>query len=181
MVRHRDISASNLMYYRDGDGNVMGVLNDMDLASLIWDKGPKGHERTGTVPFMARQLLRGEVEHRYEHDIESFIWVLVWVCVRYNEGQLRSDRSRQLDEWAKADMRQCRQMKDSFVIRDRDKAKPSSSHVDNWKLANRCLTILQVRDAQARIMSEPTHPLSQDEVYSDLRNAVESIRPVAMA
>ena len=177
------------MYYRDGDGNVMGVLNDMDLASLIWDHGPKGNERTGTVPFMARELLQegalnGEVEHRYEHDVESFVWVLAWVCVRYNEGRLRSDRSRQLDEWAKADMRQYLLLKSYFVIRDKEEAKPSSSHAANWKLANRCLFILEDYDHarnEAQIKEKPFDPLSQDQVYLNLRNTVESIRPVAFA
>ncbi|KAH7888350.1 hypothetical protein F5I97DRAFT_684837 [Phlebopus sp. FC_14] len=32
-VYHRDVSPSNLMYYRDDVGNVVGVLNDFDLAS----------------------------------------------------------------------------------------------------------------------------------------------------
>ena len=90
------------MYYHDDDGKVMGLLNDMNLASLIRDHGPKGNKWTGTVPFMVRRLLEeealnGEVEHRYEHDVESFVWGLVWVCLRYNKGQPRSDRSRQLD------------------------------------------------------------------------------------
>ena len=172
------------MYYRDGDGNVMGVLNDMDLASLIWDHGLKGHERTGTVPFMARQLLRDEVEHRYEHDIESFVWVLVWVCVRYNEGQLRSDGSRQLDQWAQVDMKLCQAFKNNFINTDRDEAKPSSSHAANWELADRCLFILEDYDHarhEAQIKEKPFDPLLQDKVYSNLRDAVESIRPVAIA
>ncbi|KAG2352318.1 hypothetical protein BDR07DRAFT_1204184, partial [Suillus spraguei] len=66
-------------------GEAMGVLNDYDLSSLIDDQGPRGNERTGTVPFMALDLLsakaqRGEVKHLCRHDLESFMWVFIWIC-----------------------------------------------------------------------------------------------------
>ncbi|KAG2069346.1 hypothetical protein BDR04DRAFT_1021857, partial [Suillus decipiens] len=76
-VFHRDVSPGNLMWYWK-DGKRIGVLNDYDLSSLIDDRGPRGNERTGTVPFMAFDLLtakaqRGEVKHLYRHDLESFV------------------------------------------------------------------------------------------------------------
>ncbi|KAG2062874.1 hypothetical protein BDR04DRAFT_946288, partial [Suillus decipiens] len=81
-VLHRDVSPSNLMVYRLR-GQYLGVLNDYDLSSFKRD-GPRGLERTGTVPFMAANLLTpaaiaGKVEHVYAHDAESLIWVLTWV------------------------------------------------------------------------------------------------------
>ncbi|KAF9236381.1 hypothetical protein BU15DRAFT_31016, partial [Melanogaster broomeanus] len=86
-IHHRDVSPANLMYYRRDDTNrtVVGVLNDYDLASLANGKSPLGNERTGTIPFMAIDLLEpdgqdGKVKHLYRHDMESFIWVFVWIC-----------------------------------------------------------------------------------------------------
>jgi len=78
------------MYYRNSKGEVVDVLNDYDLSSM--KDIPTGRERTGTIPFMATDLLtpaaiNGEVEHLYQHDAESFIWVLTWVSLRY--GKLR--------------------------------------------------------------------------------------------
>ncbi|KAG0695564.1 hypothetical protein DFH29DRAFT_954736, partial [Suillus ampliporus] len=72
-----------MMYCKTKDGVLVGVLNDYDLSSLATTQGPLGNERTGTVPFMALDLLspesqRGKVQHLYRHDLESFIWVLVW-------------------------------------------------------------------------------------------------------
>ncbi|KAG1775180.1 hypothetical protein EV702DRAFT_1007960, partial [Suillus placidus] len=83
-VYHRNISPGNLMWYRK-NGKLIGVLNDYDLSSLADDLGPLGEERTGTVPFMALDLLsakaqRGEVKHLYRHDLESFICVFIWIC-----------------------------------------------------------------------------------------------------
>jgi serine/threonine protein kinase len=51
-IDHRDISPSNLMFYRTASGIVIGVLNDYDLLSIR--NIPCSHERTGTVPFMAK-------------------------------------------------------------------------------------------------------------------------------
>ncbi|KAF8881762.1 hypothetical protein BD779DRAFT_1473240 [Infundibulicybe gibba] len=56
-----------------------GILNDLDLAQLRGRLPPSGTERTGTMPFMALDLLRGpawhgHVEREYRHDAESFAW-----------------------------------------------------------------------------------------------------------
>ncbi|KAG2142352.1 hypothetical protein DEU56DRAFT_720492, partial [Suillus clintonianus] len=77
---HRDVSPNNLMVYWL-NGKWVAVLNDYDLSSILRDHGPRGNERTGTVPFMAINLLRpnARVTHLYQHNAESFIWVLVWV------------------------------------------------------------------------------------------------------
>ncbi|KAG1888135.1 hypothetical protein F4604DRAFT_1080581 [Suillus subluteus] len=90
-VYHRDVSPGNLMWYWK-DGKRIGVLNDYDLSSLADDQGPRGNERTGTVPFMALDLLsakaqRGEVKHLYRHDLESFMWVLSgFACITRRES-----------------------------------------------------------------------------------------------
>ena len=119
-VLHRDVSPGNMMYYRTKNGTLMGVLNDYDLSSLAAAAGPQGNERTGTVPFMALDLLtpagqRGEVKHLYRHDLESFIWVLVWVSLRYRDGVLLPLPSRPLDVWAIAGPEACRKEKRSFL------------------------------------------------------------------
>ncbi|KAG1718981.1 uncharacterized protein EDB91DRAFT_1009110, partial [Suillus paluster] len=59
---------------------------------------------TGTVLFMTLDLLtpegqRGEVEHLYGHDLESFVWVLVWVCLRCRKGVLLPPETRPFDAW----------------------------------------------------------------------------------
>jgi len=71
------------MVYKNANGEWTGVLNDYDLSSTRQD-GPSGNQRTGTVPFMAidllmEQALEGTVENLYRHDAESLIWVLVCV------------------------------------------------------------------------------------------------------
>ncbi|KAJ7222551.1 hypothetical protein GGX14DRAFT_664171 [Mycena pura] len=56
-IMHRDISINNLMV-RCKNGRRYGVLNDFDLAiEMNKDLFPTSKQRTGTKPFMARDLL----------------------------------------------------------------------------------------------------------------------------
>ena len=107
-VQHNDISVKNLMYDKlNGD---CGVLNDYDLAHLHGRLRPSGFERTGTMPFMALDLLteeamEGRIERLYRHDCESFAWVLLWICCRYDDG--KEIRNAPLSELNTHDYWQC--------------------------------------------------------------------------
>ncbi|KAG9022616.1 hypothetical protein FRB95_014525 [Tulasnella sp. JGI-2019a] len=81
-VSHRDINANNFICVH---GKCWGALNDFDLASNHDWQGVTKTGLTGTLPFMALDLLgpnglEGKVPHLYRHDLESFYWVLMWIC-----------------------------------------------------------------------------------------------------
>ncbi|KAM6496760.1 hypothetical protein JOM56_007233 [Amanita muscaria] len=81
-----------------------GILNDWDMATHIAqysgvasvvtmvtnDPSPEVDalkNRTGTVPFMALDLLTDDgptPRHLYRHDLESFLWILIWAAVHYD-------------------------------------------------------------------------------------------------
>jgi hypothetical protein len=90
-VYHRDISDGNLMYRKDKyTDDVIGVLADFDLSSLQ-AKTSRNTERTGTVPFMALDLLSpealaGKVAHDYCHEAEAYFWVGVYDTACYDNG-----------------------------------------------------------------------------------------------
>ena len=79
------------MYRRDNNTlGVIGVLADFDFSSLK-SKTSRNTERTGTVPFMALDLLSmealaGKVEHDYCHEAEAFFWVGVYDTACYDNG-----------------------------------------------------------------------------------------------
>ncbi|GAW08200.1 other 1 protein kinase [Lentinula edodes] len=79
-IMHRDVSISNLMFHRI-DGKLYGVLNDFDLATFHDGSVPSiSKQRTGTTPFMARDLLEHPPpRHFYRHDLESFLYVLAFL------------------------------------------------------------------------------------------------------
>ncbi|KAI5115836.1 hypothetical protein M0805_008270 [Coniferiporia weirii] len=86
-IMHRDISIGNLMCRLGKDGRVCGVLNDWDLAKLKDSKDPTSNTRTGTRPFMARDLLTDKPqEHLERFDWESMLYVLIWIACRYGSG-----------------------------------------------------------------------------------------------
>ncbi|WVO13559.1 hypothetical protein L204_101180 [Cryptococcus depauperatus] len=91
---HRDISINNLMIDEDNDN---AFLIDLDLAikvSRIGASGAKG--MTGTRAFMAIGVHLGH-EHSFMHDLESFFWVLFWICIHYDgPGQPVSSK---YDRW----------------------------------------------------------------------------------
>ncbi|KAI6138070.1 hypothetical protein BKA82DRAFT_4250151 [Pisolithus tinctorius] len=117
-IHHRDVSCGNLMYYRVG-GKVMGVLNDYDLSSLASSANPLSNKRTGTIPFMAIDLLKedgqdGKVKHLYRHDMESLIYVFIWISLQYKDGKPLNPGP--LDSWAKVDARGFAAKKMSFLF-----------------------------------------------------------------
>ena len=82
-ILHRDISSNNIIITKQAattDG-FKGMLIDLDLAK-VRDSGPSGaRHQTGTMQFMAVEVLR-KTDHTYRHDLESFFYVLLWMCAR---------------------------------------------------------------------------------------------------
>ncbi|RYO95254.1 hypothetical protein DL766_002067 [Monosporascus sp. MC13-8B] len=81
-ILHRDISSNNIIITDPETANgFKGMLIDLDLAK-VRDSGPSGaRHQTGTVQFMAVEVLR-KADHTYRHDLESFFYVLLWMCAR---------------------------------------------------------------------------------------------------
>jgi hypothetical protein len=85
--------------------SVLGILNDWDMASELTDEGEVPNSaalhRTGTLPFMATELLTTPPPaHRYRHDLESFFYILIWAAVHYNlKGKTRRPTSKLLVLW----------------------------------------------------------------------------------
>ena len=81
-ILHRDISPNNIMITdATKPGDFKGMLIDLNMAKET-ESGPSGaRHRTGTVQFMAIQVLL-KADHTYRHDIESFFYVLLWMYAR---------------------------------------------------------------------------------------------------
>jgi len=82
-ILHRDISMNNVLVNEEDNSTWPGFLIDLDLA--IREKRLKSSgalDKTGTKVFMAIGALAGET-HSFMHDLESFFWVLFWICIHY--------------------------------------------------------------------------------------------------
>jgi len=84
---------------------------------------------------------RGKVEHLYRHDLESFMWVLPWVVLRYRDGKLLTS-SRLLDEWATKDALTVCEKKTTFLEDFLDLDFIGFDPL-MWSLATDCLDVLK--------------------------------------
>ena len=95
-----------------------GVLTDFDLSILQWEPRVIGTDRTGTVPFMAIDLLseaywRGLMKRLYRHELEAFIWVLPFTFLLYQDGMRL--RNKYVDPWSTSDYNVCMEKKAAFL------------------------------------------------------------------
>ena len=85
----------------------VGVLNNFNLARFAGQTGASGQDNTGTLSFMALDLLseeglRREIPHRYRHEAESFAWTLIclyFATVEDKNGKNRTRDPHPLIEW----------------------------------------------------------------------------------
>ena len=99
-ILHRDISSGNILLTEDEKD---GLLIDFDLAIKIGDHHASGApSKTGTKVFMAIGALRNE-KHSFMHDLESFFWVLFWLCIHVEgpnkDGKIKVRIVRKYETW----------------------------------------------------------------------------------
>ncbi|QUC20273.1 uncharacterized protein UV8b_04514 [Ustilaginoidea virens] len=116
---HRDISINNLRINEDEDNpSYPAFLIDLDHAIDQQRKVASGAKtRTGTRAFMAIGALLGE-NHSFMHDLESFFWVLLWICVHFDGQQARVVK--RFDEWNYLSMEIVADLKKALVIDEDD-------------------------------------------------------------
>jgi hypothetical protein len=110
-VAHGDISLKHLLF-TCADNN--GVLNDFDLTTTSnYTVNLQDIRRMHMPPFTPMELLRNQkfsIETlRYDHELESFAWVLAWVSRRV------LDRKR-LNEWLDRDNSNVYEYKNRFLV-----------------------------------------------------------------
>ena len=113
-VKHGDPSLSNMMYDVDLK---CGVLTDFNLSLLQWEPRIIGTDRTGTVPFMATDLLTeaywwGLIKHFYRYELEAFIWVLPFTFLLYQDGMQLWNAY--VDPWRTSNYSLCMKEKTAF-------------------------------------------------------------------
>ena len=124
------------------DERKVGVLNDFDLARFESQAGASGQDNTGTLPFMALDLLseeglRGEVPRRYRHEAESFTWCLICLCLATmasSSGKNFTMDPHPLPEWF-GNWKISRDAKKGLEWREHDHSNPSLAHPNARDLA----------------------------------------------
>jgi serine/threonine protein kinase len=115
-ILHRDISENNIIITKpDVADGFKGMLIDFDLAKNLESDRSGAQQQTGTVQFMAIQVLQN-ADHTYRHDLESFFYVLIWMCAcrswnnGFDHGEERPKQS-SLYKWEIGELRDIAQAK----------------------------------------------------------------------
>jgi Fungal protein kinase len=94
-ILHRDVSLNNIILTNPKQTNgYSGMLIDFDLAVTVdedyQNETSREKNMTGTLEYMAIQILEGTltketagIDHTYRHDLESFFYVFLTLCIRY--------------------------------------------------------------------------------------------------
>jgi hypothetical protein len=94
-------------------------LIDLDLAIRESRENPSGApSKTGTRAFMAIGALYGE-EHTFMHDLESFFWVLFWICIHYT-GPGGQARITEFESWNYENTTKLAEIKKGTVVHESD-------------------------------------------------------------
>jgi len=150
------------MYNED---NKNGVLNDFDLSTIMKPGSPhpnrQGLERTGTLPFMAMELLHeegfeGKTPRRYRHELESFAWVLVWVSRCVLDGEER-ERPPPLNEWLGNNNYEVYKSKLAFMFHQRDT--PMTPDYESFGMA--IDSWVDIWDSYQRLAKRPRTPFTE--------------------
>ncbi|KAM5440864.1 hypothetical protein MferCBS31731_004003 [Microsporum ferrugineum] len=115
-----DISPNNLLINEDArnTSSWTSFLIDLDLAIKEQRDGASGARgKTGTRAFMAIGVLLGDEQHSFMHDLESFFWVLFWICIHY-EGPTESKANDLFEKWNFMDTEELAKMKLGTVTKE---------------------------------------------------------------
>ncbi|KAH6892888.1 hypothetical protein B0T10DRAFT_400019 [Thelonectria olida] len=87
-ILHQDVSSGNIIIPDvKKNGEPRGVLIDLDLGMELAVGPARPDELIGTKAFMAIDLLAGK-PHTYRHDLESFLYVFLWIVICGGHKQL---------------------------------------------------------------------------------------------
>ncbi|KAI9856816.1 MAG: hypothetical protein M1813_008753 [Trichoglossum hirsutum] len=122
-----DVSVGNLMMNEEKDNpSWPSFIIDLDLAIRENRENSSGApSKTGTRAFMAIGALYGE-EHTFMHDLESFFWVLFWICIHYT-GPGRA-RETEFEFWNYENTTRLAEIKQGMVVHEGDFIKKVSQN-----------------------------------------------------
>jgi hypothetical protein len=100
-ILHQDVSPGNIIILDGQDeGRPRGTLIDLASAIELADGSGTDLGITGTRPFMAIGVLKGE-RHTYRHDLESFLYVFLWTVITNHSDD--PPEASKLRQWSNGD------------------------------------------------------------------------------
>jgi Fungal protein kinase len=105
VTHYRTLSVNNMVYHRDKESRVIGMLSDFDIVT----------HRSGAAPFMALDLLAEKpCKQELEHDFESALYIMLWVALGYKEWKPPTTGD-PLSDWRRGTWSQICMAKKAFI------------------------------------------------------------------
>ncbi|MCJ1281514.1 hypothetical protein MMC26_000834 [Xylographa opegraphella] len=172
-ILHRDISIGNIMLTGKEDD---GFLIDLDLAiKTSDDQASSAPSKAGTKIFIAIGALLGE-PHSFMHDLESFFWVLFWICIHYDGRNEKGDTKRgivpEYKKWKYADTKELAPVKKGLVVEDEDFSKSTAGFTSICQPLAPC-----IRDLRRYIFPDGKRWHGENKaLYSQMETVLEKAR-----
>ena len=149
-----------------------GFLIDLDLAVRMDDDAASGApSKTGTKVFMAIGALKGE-HHNYMHDLESFFWVLFWICIHWNGPSRKRRIIKKFEDWNNKSIEELAMLKIGLVLEDDFVKKMSDNFSEYCKLLIPCM-----QELWKEVFPGGKRRLSEDRgLYSRMADVLERAR-----
>ena len=169
-ILHRDVSMGNILLTEEEDD---GFLIDLDLAIKTSDDQASGApSKTRTKIFMAIGALYGE-PHSFMHDLESFFWVLFWICIHCDgldeEGKVKRKVVPQYENWNYAGTEELADSKGGLVIEEERFNKATAGFTNTFQSLAAC-----VRDLRQYVFPNGKRWLGENkELYSRMKTVFE--------
>ncbi len=172
-ILHRDISIGNIMLRENEDD---GFLIDADLGIKTGsDRASGAPGKTGTKIFMAIGALLGE-PHSFMHDLESFFWVLFWICIHYDgrneKGEVKRRIVSKYERWNYADIGELADLKKGLIVEEDGFDKTVTGFTPGCKSLIPC-----VQELRKHIFPNGKRYLGENkELYSQMKAVLDKAR-----
>ena len=111
----------SLVLLKSNDQSRLKYMVELELEETFSIKPPRSSGLAGTKIFMAIGALLGE-PHSFMHDLESFFWVLFWICIHYDgrneKGEVKRKIVSKYEKWNYADTEELADSKTAMVVEE---------------------------------------------------------------
>jgi len=146
----------------------------LNLEATLSIKPPQSSSLAGTKIFMAIGALISE-QHSFMHDLESFFWVLFWICIHYDgldeKGKVKRRIVPKYEKWNYADTEELAETKAGQI------SKGIFDTVDDY-FTEHCKPLIPcLKELHKVVFPEGSRWFTEHrELYSDIKRILKKAR-----
>jgi len=150
-------------------------LAELELEGTLSSKPPQSSSIAGTKIFMAIGALLGE-PYSFMHDLESFFWVLFWICIHYDgrneKGEVKRRIVSKYERWNYTDIGELADLKKGLIVEEDGFDKTVAGFTPGYKSLIPC-----VQELRKYIFPNGKRSLGENkELYSQMKVVLDKAR-----